>query len=69
DAAKLTELMPDIAPYEVKRFDLPNIRAVNFMIYGILGEGVAANDRIDGQAKTMGEYLRSKTVKLPAAIL
>ncbi len=69
DAARLTELMPDIAPYEVKRFDLPNIRAVNFMIYGILGEGVAANDRIDGQAKTMGEYLRAKTVKLPAAIL
>ena len=69
DAARLTELMPDIAPYDVKRFDLPNIRAVNFMIYGILGEGVAANDRIDGQAKTMGEYLRAKTVKLPAAIL
>jgi len=69
DEAKLKELMPDMAPFEIKRFDLPNIRAVNFMIYGILGEGVAANDRIDGQAKTMGEYLRSRTLKLPAAII
>lgn len=66
---KLMELMPDIAPYRVERFDLPNIRAVNFMIYGILGEGVAANDRIDGQAKTMGEYLRARKIHLPKSII
>ncbi|MCG8490063.1 MAG: DUF1446 domain-containing protein [Sneathiellales bacterium] len=68
-AEKLADLMPDIAPYRVERFDLPNIRAVNFMIYGILGEGVAANDRIDGQAKTMGEYLRARRIRLPKSII
>ncbi|GLQ04856.1 acyclic terpene utilization AtuA family protein [Sneathiella chinensis] len=67
-ADRLKELLPDLQGFEVKRFDLPNIRAVNFMIYGILGEGVAANDRIDGQAKTLGEYLRSRPVTLPASI-
>ncbi len=68
-AEKLKEILPDIAPYQVERFELANIRALNFMIYGILGEGVAANDRIDGQAKTLGEYLRSRSVDLPLSLL
>ncbi|MBE7636000.1 acyclic terpene utilization AtuA family protein [Sneathiella sp. P13V-1] len=67
-AEKLKEMMPEVEGYEVKRFDLPNIRAVNFMIYGILGDGVAANTRIDGQAKSMGEFLRSRKVALPKSI-
>ncbi|WP_415237839.1 acyclic terpene utilization AtuA family protein, partial [Sneathiella sp.] len=66
---KLKELMPDIAPYRVERFELENIRSLNFMIYGILGEGVAANDRIDGQAKAMGEYLRSRPIILPKSLV
>ena len=65
----IKELMPDTAPYPVDRFDLPNVKALNFMIYGILGEGVAANDRIDGQAKTMGEYLRSRKISVPKSLL
>ncbi len=65
---KLKEMMPEVEGYEVKRFDLPNIRAVNFMIYGILGDGVAANTRIDGQAKSMGEFLRSRKITLPISI-
>ena len=68
-AEKLKEILPDLAPYQVERFELANIRALNFMIYGILGEGVAANDRIDGQAKTLGEYLRSRSVDLPISLL
>ena len=68
-AEKLKEILPDLAPYQVERFELANIRALNFMIYGLLGEGVAANDRIDGQAKTLGEYLRSRPVDLPVSLL
>ncbi|MBO6825235.1 MAG: DUF1446 domain-containing protein [Sneathiella sp.] len=67
-AEKLKEMMPEIEGYDVKRFDLPNIRAINFMIYGILGDGVAANTRIDGQAKSMGEFLRSRKIDMPASI-
>jgi hypothetical protein len=66
---KIKELMPDTASFKVERFDLPNIRSVNFMIYGILGGGVAANDRIDGQAKTMGEYLRSRIIQIPQSLV
>ncbi|WP_025897450.1 acyclic terpene utilization AtuA family protein [Sneathiella glossodoripedis] len=65
---KLIELLPDTAPFRIERFELPNIKSLNFMIHGILGEGVAANDRIDGQAKTMGEYLRSRKILVPKSL-
>lgn len=66
---RLKELMPDTAPFRIERFELPNVKALNFMIYDILGEGVAANDRIDGQAKTMGEYLRSRKISVPKSLM
>ena len=66
---KLRELLPDCAPFEIDRYELPNLLAVNFYIHGLLGEGVAASVRSDPQAKTLGEYLRAKVVELPASIL
>lgn len=63
---KLKELMPDVAEYEIDRYEMPNLNALNFYIRGILGDGVSANNRLDGQAKSLGEYLRSRTVEVPA---
>ena len=51
------------------RFELPNLRALNFVIVGLLGDGVAASTRPDPQAKGLGEYLRSRFVELPAHLL
>ncbi|MCP3954611.1 MAG: exopolyphosphatase, partial [Desulfobacterales bacterium] len=48
---KLKELLPDCAPYNIDRFRLPNLLAVNFYIRGVLGDGVAASVRSDPQAK------------------
>ena len=67
--AKLKELLPDMAPYEIERYELPNLLALNFYIKGVLGEGVAASVRNDGQAKTLGEYLRAKMVEMPQSIV
>lgn len=66
---KLQELMPETAAYRVERFELPNLRALNFYIHDILGEGVSSNDRVDGQAKSMGEYLRSQVIEAPIALI
>jgi hypothetical protein len=63
---RLKALMPDVAQYQIDRYQMPNLKALNFYIHGILGEGVSANNRLDGQAKSMGEYLRSRTVEVPA---
>ncbi|MFE9201068.1 acyclic terpene utilization AtuA family protein [Micromonospora sp. NPDC007230] len=63
---RLAELLPETAPLAVERYELPNLRAVNFVIRGLLGPGVAASTRFDPQAKALGELLRSRIVDLPA---
>ena len=66
---KLRELLPETADLPVTRHLLPNLRAVNFVIEGILGQGVAYQARFDPQAKGLGEWLRSRHVDIPEALL
>ncbi|ORW03652.1 exopolyphosphatase [Mycobacterium kubicae] len=65
----LKELLPEAAGLEVTRHVLPNLRAVNFVIEGILGQGVAYQARFDPQAKGLGEWLRSRHVDIPERLL
>jgi hypothetical protein len=66
---KLRELLPETIDLPVTRHLLPNLRAVNFVIDGILGEGVAYQARFDPQAKGLGEWLRSRHVDIPESLL
>ena len=66
---KLRELLPEAAGLPVTRHLLPNMRAINFVIEGILGEGVAYQARFDPQAKGMGEWLRSRYLEIPTRFL
>jgi hypothetical protein len=66
--ATLRELFPDLAPYEIDRYEFPNLAAVNFFIRGFLGDGVAASIKADPQAKTLGEYVRAKMIDIPQVI-
>jgi hypothetical protein len=66
---RLQDLLPETRELEVERFDLPNLLALNFVVKGLLGDGVAASLRSDPQAKTLGEYLRAKVVPIPEALL
>lgn len=66
---KLRELLPETADLEVTRHLLPQLRAVNFVIEGILGQGVAYQARFDPQAKGLGEWLRSRHVDIPEEFL
>jgi hypothetical protein len=66
---KLKELLKDMSGYEIERYEIPNLFAVNFYIRGVLGEGVAASLRSDPQAKTLGEYLRARVVEVPESIV
>jgi hypothetical protein len=65
----LATLLPEVAPFEVSRHPLPNLRAVNFVVHGILGWGVASNLRLDTQAKGLGELLRSRHADVPADLV
>ena len=66
---KLKELMPDLNRFEIDRYELPNINSLNFYIHGILEDGVSSNNRVDGQAKSLGEYLRAKIIDMPKLII
>jgi hypothetical protein len=66
---KLKELMPDLAEFQIDRYELPNILSLNFYIHGILQDGVSSNTRKDGQAKSLGEYLRAKYIEIPQSLL
>jgi hypothetical protein len=59
-AATIQRLLPEAAGLEVRRYELPNLHALNFVIVGLLGEGVASSTAFDAQAKGLGEYLRSR---------
>ena len=66
---RLRSLMPETAELVVRRYALPNISALNFVIEGLLGEGVASSVRLDPQAKSLGEYLRAKLVEIPQSLI
>ncbi len=66
---EVRRLLPETASSPVTRHVLPNLRALNFVIDGLLGEGVASQARFDPQAKALGEWLRSRHVDIPEALL
>ncbi|MFF4472828.1 acyclic terpene utilization AtuA family protein [Streptomyces sp. NPDC001599] len=68
-ADRFRELIPEARDLPVTRHQLPNLRALNFVVEGILGEGVAAQARFDPQAKALGEWLRARHLDIPERLL
>ena len=68
-ADALRRLLPEARGLAVDRHPLPNLLAVNFVVKGLLGDGVAASTRSDPQAKSLGEYLRARVVDVPESLL
>ncbi|WP_251022203.1 acyclic terpene utilization AtuA family protein [Streptomyces sp. ISL-10] len=66
---RLRVLLPETDGLPVVRHVLPNLRALNFVVGSILGEGVAAQARFDPQAKALGEWLRARYADIPEALL
>lgn len=66
---RFKRLVPEAAALRIERYPLPNILSVNFVVAGLLGDGVAASTRSDPQAKSFGEFLRARVVDIPRALL
>jgi Acyclic terpene utilisation family protein AtuA len=66
---EVRRMLPETAELPITRHVLPRLRAVNFVIEGILGQGVAYNARFDPQAKGLGEWLRSRHIDIPTALI
>ncbi len=66
---RMAGLLPEAGGLEIRRYELPRVLALNFVVVGLLGEGVASSTRPDPQAKSLGEYVRSRLVDIPVAFL
>ena len=65
---RLRELLPEAKDLDIERHPLPNLTAINFVLHGLLGQGVAASTRFDPQAKSLGEWLRSRARRHPGGV-
>jgi hypothetical protein len=61
--------VPETAGLSVRRYEFPNLKALNFVIFGFLGEGVASCTKTDPQAKGLGEYVRALHTDIPEKLL
>lgn len=59
---RLGALLPEAVGLTIHRYEFPNLWAVNFVIVGYLGDGVASSSAFDPQAKGLGEYVRSRLI-------
>ncbi len=66
---RLRGLLPETADLSIDRYRFPALRSLNFFIHDLLEEGVAASSRQDGQAKSLGEWLRARVVDIPDTLL
>jgi hypothetical protein len=66
---ELRRLLPETRELAISRYELPNLGAVNFVIRGLLGAGATSTLRLDGQAKALGEWLRSRSTKVPQSLV
>ncbi|MFF5705857.1 acyclic terpene utilization AtuA family protein [Streptomyces sp. NPDC012794] len=62
-------LLPETRGLPVARHELPNLRALNFTVPGLLGDGAASGHRFDPQAKALGEWLRARHLDVPTHLL
>jgi hypothetical protein len=65
---RLRSMVPEAADLRIDRYRLTNLRAVNFVLRGLLGRGVADSVSVDPQGKGLGEYLRARRIEVPAAL-
>jgi hypothetical protein len=56
-----------LGPERVTRYELPNLRAFNFMCHGVLAGGASLSLRTDTQGKVLGQLLLELPLMVPEA--
>jgi hypothetical protein len=64
-AEKVKEHFEGICHGKVERFELPNIRALNFLLHNTLGGGGTVSLKHDAQGKTLAAALLRMELDLP----
>ncbi|NKQ52707.1 DUF1446 domain-containing protein [Amycolatopsis sp. K13G38] len=66
---ELRRLLPEVKDLDIVRHEFPHLRAVHFVLRGLLGTGGSSNLRVDQVGKAVGEYLRAKHLPIPEELL
>ncbi|MBL0209556.1 MAG: hypothetical protein IPQ13_01370 [Holophagaceae bacterium] len=53
---------------EVERFEVPNLRALNFLLHDSLGGGGSESVKTDAQGKTHGQAMLLMEIQIPAGL-
>ncbi|MGB9696646.1 MAG: AtuA-related protein [Ignavibacteria bacterium] len=56
-AEKVKEYFKGVCLGEVERYEMPNIRALNFLLHNTLGGGGTVSLKLDAQGKTLASAL------------
>lgn len=64
-AAKVKEHFEGICLGEVERFELPNLRSLNFLLHESLGGGGTVSLMLDAQGKTFATALLRMVIEVP----
>lgn len=63
-AERVAAYFQALAPSRVARFELPNVAALNFVLYDVLAGGASRSLRIDTQGKLLGTALMEMTFEI-----
>jgi len=65
----LRRLLPQAEGLEIVRHEFPNLRAVHFIIRGLLGRGGSTNLQADQVGKAVGEFVLARQLDIPVELL
>jgi hypothetical protein len=68
-AERVKQHFDGICHGEVERFELPNLRALNFLLHNSLGGGGTVSLMLDAQGKTFSTALLRMEIDIPTELL
>ncbi len=66
---RLTELLASPKAITIKRYELPKLRGLCFVLQGYLAPSSSAGLSLDQLGKSLGEFLRARHVDVPVSLL
>jgi hypothetical protein len=66
---RVQEYFKPLGVTSAKRFELPNLKALNFLLHNALAEGGSRSLRIDSQGKALGQAILQMSIEIPEEIL
>ncbi len=68
-ADRVKEFYADLVQGDVVRYELPNLRALNFVLHNALGGGGTLSLRVDHQGKTLAQGLLQMEIEAPEDLI